>query len=319
VTSFPDYIHWFSWHSRISLELPVGFEEKSEDPETHSVSYADDLDEDDPAGALVLAGITPVAADLPDAYRELAGQSALIRPDAVRNRRTLVVDGVPAEQNVLEYHDDDLGMAVLRHETFAQIDNLIFSISAIAPLDKADEYQDDFDHAVSSARFVLLPAAPQYAGSVAHEGTLVSFEIPDGWEMLDVAARQFRLFGPSHPEHNDYRPTFSVTLGEPQSFGDEWMESFVAASRDHLAQTYRGFGLVSSEILTLSSLADAHLTWYHWEPEPGLAFVQLQAQILVDAYRLYLINAATVLPLSDTYTPVFEGILRSIRVLSAPP
>jgi len=43
----PEWTHFFSWASRISIELPVGFEEKMEDSETNSATYGDDLDEQD--------------------------------------------------------------------------------------------------------------------------------------------------------------------------------------------------------------------------------------------------------------------------------
>ncbi|MDZ7795235.1 MAG: hypothetical protein U5P10_16565 [Spirochaetia bacterium] len=39
------YIHFFSWATRVSIELPVGFEEKIEDQDTNSAIYANDLDE----------------------------------------------------------------------------------------------------------------------------------------------------------------------------------------------------------------------------------------------------------------------------------
>lgn len=58
---------------------------------------------------------------------------------------------------------------------------------------------------------------------------------------------------------------------------------------------------------------------YHWEHEPGLAFVQIQALIPVDMFRMYLVNAASLQPLADTYLPFFKTMLRSIRVFGPLP
>ena len=42
----PDLIHHFSWATKVSLELPLGFEEESEDAAANMAIYADDLDDE---------------------------------------------------------------------------------------------------------------------------------------------------------------------------------------------------------------------------------------------------------------------------------
>ncbi|MFO7848463.1 MAG: hypothetical protein R6V67_00760, partial [Spirochaetia bacterium] len=71
----------------------------------------------------------------------------------------------------------------------------------------------------------------------------------------------------------------------------------------------------SAQRFTLSSFVDVHALWYTHKSESGLEFAQLQALCLMDRYHLYLINAAVLLPLAEDYLPVFDDILRSLRML----
>lgn len=151
----PPRIHFFSWETRVSIELPVGFEEQVEDPETHSAIYGDDLDDDEP-GARVMTKMTAVPPGTADAFRMIAGESAGIASRAVASREEIVIDGVPAIRQVLRYRDGELGIDVLRHETFAQLADVVFSITCLAPADRSTEYRPAFDHASDTARFILL-------------------------------------------------------------------------------------------------------------------------------------------------------------------
>lgn len=151
--------------------------------------------------------------------------------------------------------------------------------------------------------------------SFAHEGTLISALVPDGWEAFEQHPQQVRFFGPTQIEHNDYRPTFSIALGKPEGFGAEWFDEFADQSLVQLQSEYQGFVLRSTERLTLSSLVEVNAVWYEWEPQPDVAFAQLQAIAPVDRYRMYLINAATLRPLAETHLPIFDQILRSLRML----
>jgi hypothetical protein len=155
--------------------------------------------------------------------------------------------------------------------------------------------------------------------SIAHEGTRISALIPATWEAVEVAENHLRLYSPPDPAYPDHRSTFSISLGEPDGFGPEGFEEFCDASLATLTEKLPAFELRSRERFTLSSLVDVHAVWYscgsETEAGPGPAFAQLQALGLADRYNLYLINAATLLPLADTYLPVFEEILRSLRML----
>ena len=169
--AIPDYIHFFSWETRVSIELPVGFEEQFEDPGTHSAIYADDLDDDDESddaddspGARVMTKMTAVPETSPEAYRAIARASAEgpaqdANPRTVQHRREREIDGAPALRQVLTYNDEEAGIDVVRHETFAQLTNVVFSITCLAPASREAEYLPAFDHAGDSARFILIPAA----------------------------------------------------------------------------------------------------------------------------------------------------------------
>lgn len=152
----PDHIHFFSWATLVSLELPIGFEEAGEDPDANSAVYADDLDEDDPVGGRVLAKATAVPVGEDDAFRKLASESAGMPDRTVSAKEETVIDHLPALTQVLRYRQDDIELDVVRHETWAQAGNIVFSITGLAPADRADEYLPAFEHASATARFILL-------------------------------------------------------------------------------------------------------------------------------------------------------------------
>ncbi|MFO7729778.1 MAG: hypothetical protein R6V86_03335 [Spirochaetia bacterium] len=311
------YIHFFSWATRVSIELPVGFEEQIEDPDSNSAIYADDLDGPDEhgePGARVMTKMTAVPQESTEAYRAMAEASAVLESREVENREEIMVNGAPAIRQTLSYRDDDLGVDVFRHETFAQLANVVFSITCLAPADRLADYRAAFDHAAETARFILLP---ETSVGYAHEGLRISALLPEGWSVSELSDKHIRFYGPVHGEYDDYQPTFSISLGEPEGFGEEWFDNFCAASRASLERKMPGFELRSVERFTLSSFVDVHALWYTHESDPGLEFAQLQALCLMDRYHLYLINAATLLPLTDEYLPVFDNILHSLRMLPA--
>ena len=151
--------------------------------------------------------------------------------------------------------------------------------------------------------------------SFAHEGLLLSVLVPDDWEAEELAPNQVRFYGPEHADLDDYRPTMSFTVGEPEGFGDDWFDAFCAAAREKL-EGYEDFRLLRHERFTLSSLCPVDATWYEWTArEEGLTFQQVQALVPYDASRMYLVNAACLKPIADQYLPVFDEVLKSMRIL----
>lgn len=156
-TELSELIHHFSWSTRISLELPLAFEEVSEDPEGHLAIYADDLDEDDPPGARVAAKLSSLGTDDPAALRRLADETAKHHRDAVREGpEEHTIDHLPALQQVLRYHEPQADGEVVRHETFVQAGNAVFSITGFARAADAPRYLPVFDHAARTARIILV-------------------------------------------------------------------------------------------------------------------------------------------------------------------
>lgn len=152
----PDLIHHFSWATKVSLELPIGFEEESEDASANVAIYADDLDEDDPPGARVMTKATAVPGQGDEAWQALADQIAALPGRTVASRSETRIDGLPAAQLVVRYHDDSADMDVVRHETVAQAGDVLFTITGLVPAELADQYLPAFERASATARMVLL-------------------------------------------------------------------------------------------------------------------------------------------------------------------
>jgi len=151
--------------------------------------------------------------------------------------------------------------------------------------------------------------------SFAHEGLGLSILVPEHWEAEELAANQVRFHGPEQAQVDHYRPTLSIVVGEPEGYGTGWFDAFCEQAGERLRNSYTNFVLHRSERYTLSSLVPVNATWFDWEPEPGLHMSQLQALVPVGATRLYLINAATRSECAETFLPVFDAIVRSLRVL----
>jgi hypothetical protein len=152
----PERIHHFSWNSHVSLELPIGFEEASDDPDTNSAIYGDDLDEDDEPGGRVMATATGVPVGDDDAYRRLADESAGTAGRRMEWREEVVIDHVPGVKQLLTYTQEDIELDLVRLEAFVQAGNIVFSIVCLTPGNRGDTYLPAFQHAIDTARFVLL-------------------------------------------------------------------------------------------------------------------------------------------------------------------
>ena len=316
------HIHFFSWETRVSIELPVGFEEQGEDRDTNSAIYADDLGEGGEPGARVMTKMTAAPPGTADAYRAMATASAQISPRTVEHHEECTVDGAPAIRQVLRYHDDEAEVDVVRHETHAQLADVVFSVICLAPSDASADYLAAFDHASRSTRIVLLPAdgelpidSPERPASFAHAGVGISALVPDSWTVEEPTEHSIRFFASVDADHHGSVPTFSIALGEPDGFGPDGFADFCAASIDRLEHEMSGFALRAVERYALSSFVDVHAVWYAAAWDSTRELVQLQALGLLDRYHLYLVNAAAPLALAERYTPVFDAILRSLRVL----
>lgn len=138
----------------------------------------------------------------------------------------------------------------------------------------------------------------------------------DGWRGDPIDEHSFRLFGPEQPALDGYSPTMSFRLGEPEGFGDDWFDGFMVDAVREMESGYTNFWLNRQERYELSSMVSVHAVWFEWiDEQSGLHFVQLQAYIPSGRFEMYVVNAATLKPIEPEFVPIFDSILRSVRIL----
>jgi hypothetical protein len=144
----PGLIHFYSYVTGVSLELPVGFEFAGEDDA--SATYVDRVDDgpitpDTPVVRIRVVGEIERDAG-PDAVRELADGFAAVDRETI-SQQEREIDGSPAVTVVSR----DAGRVL--HQTVVADDNRLLSIIAAAP---GDDLLTMFDAAVESIRFIAL-------------------------------------------------------------------------------------------------------------------------------------------------------------------
>jgi hypothetical protein len=146
----PDVVHFYSYVTGVSFELPVGFRADGEDDA--SANYVDD--ESPPARVQVRVvgeleeGSDPAIADtmaarLADGFSNAAGESV--------SRAERLVDGVPAHTVVMRMESGSL-----MHETVFAVDGRVLVVVAMTPAERASELLPAFDTVVDSIRLVAL-------------------------------------------------------------------------------------------------------------------------------------------------------------------
>lgn len=162
------YIHFFSHVTHVSLELPVMWEEAAETE--RSVIYTlslEDLPEyeghaipsvnrpQDPIFAIQLIALkNPEAGELANIADAFLHQKR--ERISVINRDTQPVDGYDAI--VITFNSDNPGQSGRNYElqSFIIIDDVLFSISAVAPEFMQPVFAKDFDNALRSIRFIFF-------------------------------------------------------------------------------------------------------------------------------------------------------------------
>ncbi|WP_460057600.1 hypothetical protein [Spirochaeta dissipatitropha] len=308
-------IHFSSWITRISLELPVGFEEQSEDEEDYSVVYADDLDPDDEPGARVLTKITAVDTES-QAAGIMAEESVAVLDAQLQDRRECSIDGVPAIFQILHMHEPILKQDMLRCEAFAQLDDVLFSIVCMAPLLRQHEYFNIFEKACLGTR-LMIPTTPEteLPVSLTHRECGLSLLIPKNWKGYAPAKNQIQFLAPAIEELDNYQPSISFMYGQPESSGQDWFQEFCKLNREQIQKGYRNSNLLETRTFSISSMAELNIEHFEWEPEEGFEVSQLQALLMADRYRMYVIHAACRKSIADIYIPIFRDIILSMRLL----
>lgn len=150
--------------------------------------------------------------------------------------------------------------------------------------------------------------------SFAHKELALSLLLPEDWYAEELGSHHMRFHGPQASNPPIHHPTLSIQAGEPEGVGRAWFESFAEQARQRLCASLEGFCLRRHERYTLSSLVPVDATWYEFNPADGMRTAQVQALISAGA-RLYVVNGATRVEHAARHLPLFDAILRSIRVL----
>ncbi len=150
--------------------------------------------------------------------------------------------------------------------------------------------------------------------SLANADLLLSLRVPVGWDVQVVDEIRFRVFR-DPADAGDYRASIGFVLGEPEDAGPAWFAQFCRAVPAELARTAAEFELVDTETFELSSGAQVFAVHARQHAPGAPATSQLLAYVWANSYRMYVVDAATLREHEDRDRPVFDAILRSIRVL----
>lgn len=141
----------------------------------------------------------------------------------------------------------------------------------------------------------------------------VSMLAPSLWSTeFDSSVDRLRLMG---PEQGGHRPTFSIRQGAPEQPGEEWFAAFREGAVARMPATVPGFVQLGRADFVLSSWVDVTAVTYRRDDPSGLSVSQLQAYLWADSYRMYVVDAATARSREDVDLPLFDVMLRSVRLL----
>lgn len=141
----------------------------------------------------------------------------------------------------------------------------------------------------------------------------LSMLVPRGWDFeFDASVDRLRFTGPTAGDHC---PTFSIRGGAPEAPGEEWFAQFREGAVARMPGAVPGFVLLDRQDFVLSSWVDVTAVQYRRDDPSGLKVSQLQAYLWADSYRMYVVDAATARGRETTDLPLFDAMLRSIRLL----
>ena len=154
---------------------------------------------------------------------------------------------------------------------------------------------------------------PDWA-SLANADLLLSLRVPQGWDVHAPDELRFRIFSDT-ADAGGYHASMGFVLGEPEEPGADWFDAFCRAVPAELANSVEEFDLIDTDRFRLSSGAQV-FTLHARQHATGTAETsQLLAYVWANSYRMYAVDAATLREHEDRDLPVFDQILRSVRVL----
>ncbi len=149
---------------------------------------------------------------------------------------------------------------------------------------------------------------------------LISLMVPENWTASLAGEKKLRLFGLPERGLEDYFDEYRVTMSYelihyPVGQKSDNFRGMISENNRIMESEYNEYSLIS-EAFYESGTHPAYRKIYTWrDEETGLRLYQLQAFIYRGPDTLYLINAAVVEKLKDSYLPVFESILASTRII----
>jgi hypothetical protein len=149
--------------------------------------------------------------------------------------------------------------------------------------------------------------------SLANADLLLSLRVPLGWDVDVVDELRFRVFRDT-ADSGGYRASIGFVLGEPEEPGADWFAAFCRAVPAELAsaEAYEPIDMAEFE---LSSGAKVFAVRARQHAGGAPATSQLLAYVWANSYRMYVVDGATLREHEERDLPLFDQILRSIRVL----
>lgn len=154
-------LHFFSHESRVSLELPIGWEELAEEKHQVIYYYESSLEDDGSrswiANPRLMIKLFPSSSD--DLQNlEKASQSSFQQSHAELEKlehNSQTVDGQPGVSDLFRYRDRESSELVTQLQVFVLISDVLFSFTGLMTQDYEDEIIPVLKAAISSVRFIF--------------------------------------------------------------------------------------------------------------------------------------------------------------------
>jgi hypothetical protein len=150
----------------------------------------------------------------------------------------------------------------------------------------------------------------------------VSLLVPEDWTAVQISPSMFRLFGVPESGLEEYfeayRVSMSFELKEVSQATSGPLEALVKQNNLDMEKEYNAYHLLDDSFFELGP-NQCYQKHYNWvEENTGLTLFQLQALLRTGLSDLYVVNAAVVKGLEKKYLPVFDNILKSLRIIPRP-
>lgn len=141
----------------------------------------------------------------------------------------------------------------------------------------------------------------------------LTLRVPAEWTV--TASEQFPL-DIYAPRQEGYRASLGLLRAPIATATRESFSALIAQRHAELARDLPGFTPLHEEQCWIDELPASVLT-YRWLPlEEPRGFTQIAAVLLSGPATIVEVHAAALTPLAATYLPLFETMLRSLRVIS---